>query len=429
MLAGPQTGMALAHDFEAMAASALARCDVLARCSEQPGQILRRFLSPPMEACHRFVRAWMEAAGMRVFVDRSGNLRGVYPAVNGEDAPRLILASHLDTVPNAGKYDGILGVMMGLALVEALDGRRLSFAIEVIGFSDEEGVRYGIPFIGSRALTGTLGPGHLARKDADGVLMAAALSDYGAAHPDAVEAILDPRARAYLEFHIEQGPVLEDADLPLGVVDAIVGQSRAAVTFRGQAGHAGTTPMHLRRDALAAAVQWLSAVEAEGRATAGLVATAGRIVCEPGATNVIPGVVRCSLDVRHAENALRQAAVDSMLAEARAIGARRQIEVDAAIELDQAAVALHPELTALCADAISAAGVSPLRMVSGAGHDAMILAPLLPSSMIFLRSPGGISHHPDEAVRAEDVAAGLRAGLTFLETGVSRFFATHQENR
>jgi allantoate deiminase len=421
-------GMALARDFEALAGTILARCEALSRCTEEPGQILRRLLSPPMEDCHRLIRVWMEAAGMRVFVDRAGNLHGLYPAASGEDAPRLLIASHLDTVPNAGRYDGILGVMMGLALVEALDGRRLPFAIEVIGFSDEEGVRYGIPFIGSRALAGTLGPGHLARKDASGVLMASALSDYAAVHPDAVEPILDPRARAYLEFHIEQGPVLEDADLALGVVEAIVGQSRAVVTFRGQAGHAGTTPMHLRRDALAAAVQWLSAVEAEACATAGLVATTGSITCEPGAANVIPGSVQCSLDVRHADDSLRRAAMEKMLADAQVIAVQRQIKAEIEIELDQAAVALHPALTALCADAISATGVPPLRMVSGAGHDAMILAPLLPSAMIFLRSPGGISHHPDEAVRADDVAAGLRAGLTFLESGASQFLNASRDN-
>jgi allantoate deiminase len=407
-------GAALAKSLETQAALALSRCAALARCTETPGQILRTFLSAPMEECHRLLRRWMEAAGMRVAVDRVGNLRGDY-AAREEPAAKLVIASHLDTVPNAGKYDGILGVVLGLALVEALEGRRLNYGIEVIGFSDEEGVRYGLPFIGSRALAGTLGPGHLARMDVNGVRMAKALSDYSTAHPEAIEAVPAPHTRGYLEFHIEQGPVLEEAGLALGVVNSIAGQSRAVVTFRGRAGHAGTTPMILRRDALAAAAEWLVAVEGEAAETAGLVTTTGRLLCEPGAANVIPGLVRCSLDVRHASDDVRLAALKKLLTRAESIAMRRQIEVEHTVEYDQAAVALDPALTTLAEEAVSVAGVQPTRMVSGAGHDAMILARRIPATMIFLRSPGGVSHHPDEAVTAEDVATALRAGLSFLD--------------
>ena len=413
-----------AQHFDAQAAVALARCKALSRFTEREGQILRTFLSPPMEDCHRLFAQWMKATGMHASVDRVGNLHGYYAAANeNPSTPRLILASHLDTVPDAGQYDGILGVVLGLALVEALHGRRLSFGIEVIGFSDEEGVRYGVPFIGSRAVIGTLGPGHLARKDANGVRMATALADYSAAHPDAIDAPLDARTRGYLEFHIEQGPVLEEENLPLGLVEGIAGQSRATVTFRGRAGHAGTTPMALRRDALAAAAEWLVTLEAAAQATPGLVATTGRILCEPGAVNVIPGLTRCSLDVRHASDDVRRAAVEKILASARTIAAGRQIAVEHVIELDQAAIALDTALIAIAEKAVVAAGVRPLRMVSGAGHDAMILAPHVPSAMIFLRSPGGISHHPDEEVHVEDVATALRAGLSFLD-----LFESHLES-
>jgi allantoate deiminase len=406
----------LAKSFDAQTDVALARCKALSRFTEQEGQILRTFLSPPMEDCHRLLRRWMEAAGLRVSVDRVGNLRGYYPSADeSASTPRLILASHLDTVPNAGKYDGILGVVLGLSLVEALHGRRLKFGIEVIGFSDEEGVRYGVPFIGSRALAGTLGPGHLARKDAAGILMASALGDYSAAHPEAEEPVLHPHTRGYLEFHIEQGPILENAGLALGVVEAIAGQSRATITFRGSAGHAGTTPMTLRRDPLAAAAEWLVSVEAMALVTPGLVATTGRINCEPGAANVIPGLARCSLDVRHASDEIRRTALEQMLASARAVAARRLIAVEHEVEHDQPAAALDPVLTVLAENAVQSAGVRPVRMVSGAGHDAMILAPHVASTMIFLRSPGGISHHPEESVLAEDVAMALRAGLSFLD--------------
>ena len=424
-----RTAITAAGLFDNHAAVVLARCQALSRFTERPGQILRTFLSLPMEECHRLVSHWMEAAGMRVSVDRVGNLRGYYAAAEeSASTPRLIIASHLDTVPNAGKYDGILGVVLSLSLIEALEGRRMNFGIEVISFSDEEGVRYGIPFIGSRALVGALKPAQLARKDANGIRMASALDEYASAHPEAVEPALHPQIRGYLEFHIEQGPVLEEKDLALGVVEAIAGQSRATVTFRGRAGHAGTTPMRLRTDSLTAAAEWLVAVEAAALATPGLVATTGFIACEPGAFNVIPGVTRCSLDVRHATDAIRTAALRDILAAADNIGARRQIAVEHIVEHDQAAVPLDPALTAIAEKSVHDAGSQPARMVSGAGHDAMIMAPHIPSAMIFLRSPGGISHHPDESVRAEDVATALRAGLSFLGRFESEYLSKNRES-
>jgi allantoate deiminase len=343
-----------------IAARTLARCDAIGECTEQHGQIIRTFLSPAMEASHLRVREWMWSAGMTVSVDRAGNLRGYYAASGElescEAAQRLIIGSHLDSVPNAGKYDGVLGVTIGIALVEALEGRRLGFGIEVIGFSDEEGVRYGLPFIGSRAVTGTLLPPHLARRDADGIAMYSALDRYASAHPEVMDAALHAHTRGYLEYHIEQGPVLEHAGLALGVVETVAGQSRATVTFRGMAGHAGTTPMFLRHDALTAAAEWMVEVESAASTMPGLVATTGKIMCEPGASNVIPGVVRCSLDVRHADDEIRQAAVRNFFATAEVIGRRREIEVEHVIEYEQAAVELDATLIALSDKALSGGG-------------------------------------------------------------------------
>ena len=397
-----------------LAETVLMRCDTLAACTDHDGIILRTFLSPAMERCNALVSSWMEDAGMHATLDTAGNLHGLY---EGEqpDAPRLLIASHLDTVPAAGKYDGILGVMLGLSLVESLQGRRMPFAIEVIGFSDEEGVRYGFPFIGSRALTGELEQSHLHALDADGIALSTALASFTAAHREAIPAKLPPLSSAYLEFHIEQGPVLDAANQALGVVHAIAGQSRATLTFQGRAGHAGTTPMHLRQDAMTAAAEWMLAVEVTARSMPGLVASTGRVTCEPGAVNIIPGLVRCSLDARSADDALRRKALQSILDAAQAIADRRKIQVSHTSDADQPTVLLDPALTRLAQHAVQQTQPATTTMVSGAGHDAMILAPHLPSAMIFLRSPGGTSHHPEEAVLPSDVAASLQAGMHFLQ--------------
>ncbi len=386
--------------FLSIAQTVVARCRTLAEFSEEPGFTTRTFLSEPMRAVHGCLRTWMESAGMTVAVDHAGNLRGYYAAARPA-APRLYIGSHLDTVPRAGAFDGILGVVLGVALVEILAGRRLTFEIEVVGFSEEEGVRFGVPFIGSRALVG----------DVDDALLASGVGDAIAAFgldPARVnEAQASPNALGYLEFHIEQGPVLDNLNLPLGVVEAIVGQTRGDVIFEGRANHAGTTPMNLRQDALVGASEWIGAVEREARATSGLVATVGRIEVSPGADNVIAGSARASLDVRHADDAVRRDAVSGLVDCAQHIAERRGLAVRWEPRLDQPAVVMDPSLMNL---------FPPMhRMTSGAGHDAMIMARRMPAAMLFLRSPGGISHHPDESVRVEDVAAALEAGTGFLE--------------
>jgi allantoate deiminase len=389
------------------------RCRMLAACSDEPGFTTRTFLSDSMRKVHGMMGVWMTAAGMDVRVDPAGNLRGVFAGAS-TDARRLLVGSHLDTVPHAGAFDGVLGVVMGVSLVESLHGRRLPYGIEVIGFSDEEGVRFGVPFIGSRALVGELDASLLAAQDPDGVSVAQAIRNFKLDPSRMADARADANPLGYLEFHIEQGPLLESADCPVAVVDRISGRTATDVTFVGAAGHAGTTPMSGRRDAVAGAAEWIGCVEALARGTKGLVATSGRIDAEPGAANVIAGRCRVTLDVRHADDTVRTAAVERLRLEAQEIGARRRLEIEWAPRLDQSAAAMDPQLVAVLARALDAAGAPMTVMSSGAGHDAMVLAAYMPAAMLFIRTPGGISHHPDESVNEGDVAVALATGMNFL---------------
>jgi allantoate deiminase len=383
------------------------RCRILAEFTEEPRFTTRTFLSEPMHAVHAQLREWMERAGMSVAVDPAGNIRGSYPSAR-PSAPRLLIGSHLDTVPRAGAFDGVLGVVLGIALVERLGGRRLPFALDVIGFSDEEGVRFGVPFIGSRALIG----------DIDAPLLATihdAIAEFGLDSDRIAEAQVNGDFLGYLEFHIEQGPVLDSLGLPLGVVESISGQTRASVVFEGTANHSGTTPMSHRRDALAGAAEWISAVESEARTVEGAVATVGRLDLSPGAANVIPGTATCTLDVRHPRDEVRERLFALLLQSAEHIAARRCLRVSSEQRLDEPTVEMDPALVRLLERAVAGSGHPVHRLSSGAGHDAMILARRMPAAMLFLRSPGGISHHPDETVLPEDVSAALDAGLRFLE--------------
>jgi allantoate deiminase len=406
-------------EVDARATEIVARCRALAACTDQPGVITRTFLSPAMRDAQALLADWMTQAGMTVRVDAAGNVRGAYPAVpaasTGGETATLVIGSHLDTVPCAGAFDGPLGVLVGVALVEALDGRRLPFAIEVIGFSEEEGVRFGVPFIGSRALAGTIDDHLLDTRDRDGVRVRDAIAGFGLDVANLAEAQVRPPHVGFLEFHIEQGPVLDDAGESLALVDAIAGQSRLEVAFTGVAAHAGTTPMRLRRDGLAAAAEWIAAVEREAHERPALVATVGRLQVEPGAGNVVAGRCLASLDVRHADDRVRGAAVDALRTAAQRIGAARGIDVAATLLLDQPAVPMDSTLLAALDHAGRRAGLVLRRMTSGAGHDAMVMARAMPAAMLFVRSPGGVSHHPDESVSGEDVAAALRVGLHALD--------------
>src|ERR1700761_7393515 len=335
----------------------IARCRYLAQFTEEPGQIRRTFLSPAMRDCMHAVQAWMTTAGMTAETDAAGNLRGRYA---GNTGPRLMIGSHLDTVPNSGAFDGMLGVMLGLALVESLDGEQLPFSIELVGFSEEEGVRYHFPFIGSRALVGRLDPELLTLKDGDGVLLADALTSFGLDPRQIPSCRVSEDVAGFLEFHIEQGIVLESEDLSLGVVQAIAGQNRAEITFTGRASHAGPTPMRLRKDAVAGAAEWVCEVERLALDTPGLVATVGDLRTHPGAGNIVAGQLRASLDVRHADDAVRHRAVQSLLASAEAIASRRGLTVASNMLMDQAAVAMDRDLCTMAREAMRGIGISPL---------------------------------------------------------------------
>jgi allantoate deiminase len=376
-----------------------------------------------MHRIHALIGAWTRAAGMSSYIDAAGNLRAVLPAANA-NAPRLLIGSHLDTVANAGPFDGILGVILAIALVEQIaeetraTSQPLPFTVEIIGFSEEEGVRFSKPFLGSLALIGQLDAATLALTDRKGVTVADAIHNFGLDPDELPSAIVDPTAFGYVEFHIEQGPVLESEGIPLAVVDAIAGQTRMTLIFTGQANHAGTTPMGpLRRDALAAAAEWIVELERYANATPGLVATVGKAESSSGAGNVIAGRFTATLDVRHPSDPIRHAAVTHFLAAAQASAKKRGCTVTHTTSIDQPAVPMASDLSALLAAAVArTTGSAPRFITSGAGHDAMIVARRVPAAILFLRSPGGLSHHPEESVAPADVAAALAAGVEFLHT-------------
>lgn len=392
----------------------IARCRKLASFSDDQGSTRRTFLSPPMRDCHREIARWLEPLDVPVKIDAAGNLRASYPA-SQSGAPTLLMGSHLDTVPNAGAFDGILGVVVAVSLLDALHGRRLPFGIEVVGFSEEEGVRFGVPFIGSRALVGRLDEALLNTQDGRGISVRKAIEEYGLNPGEIPQACLKGEHLGYIEFHIEQGPVLEELGQPLAAVESIAGQSRLEYTFLGCSNHAGTTPMHLRHDALAAAAEWITAVEHLARSVTGLVATVGKIEAKPGATNVIAGETRLTLDVRHGSDEIRITAVKDLIEQAHEIARRRGLTTHSNTLLEQRSVAMDPFLVAESERAIKKTGTAPHRMVSGAGHDAMILAEKIPATMIFLRTPGGISHDPSESVAVEDVEKAIECGLYLLD--------------
>lgn len=390
---------------------AIAECRQIATMSEEPGRITRRFLTPPTHEVHAHLRLRMESLGMAVHTDAAGNLRGRSP-VTGK---RLVIGSHIDTVPDAGAFDGVLGVVLALECVDLAREMGLELAFEVIAFSEEEGVRFGVPFLGSRAVAGRFDPALLALKDSADVSMEEAIRAYGLDPEQIPTAAIDSDTLGFVEIHIEQGPVLEAENLSVAAVTGIVGQSRLTIELTGQANHAGTTPMHLRKDALAGAAEWIGEVEKLARSIEGLVATVGKIVAAPNAANVLAGATLTTLDVRHLHDTTRQSAVNKLIELANAIAARRGLAIQCTPQMDQPAVTMDERLTAYLTDAMEAAGFPATRMASGAGHDAMVMAGRMPTAMLFLRSPGGISHNPAESVRTEDVEAVLHVMQGFLK--------------
>ena len=390
------------------ATQTLSLCARIASLTDVPSTITRPFLSPATAQVHTLLREEMHSLGMSVRTDSIGNLRGTLPGTNPHHT--LLLGSHIDTVPNAGPYDGILGVALPLALLHTLKAP-FRFNIELIAFSEEEGIRFKLPFIGSRALTGTLMQQDLARQDPAGTTIQQACTNFGLPPYDPQDCALTPGTFAFLECHIEQGPVLESLGLPLGIVSTIAGQSRFLITFTGQANHAGTTPMHLRKDALAAAAQFITTVETLARGRDSLVATVGIIHAQPGAANIIPGTATLTLDVRHPQDFSRAAAVHLLTQAAQTIATNRGLTVEITPTSEQSSVPMHPSLREALKNA---APPGTPEIPSGAGHDAMILAPQIPSAMLFLRTPAGLSHHPEESVSASDIEAALETLHNFL---------------
>ncbi len=414
--------------------------DELGGVSDELGQLTRTFLSPAMRRANALVGTWMRGVGLAVREDAVGNIIGRLEAcgakapesvavrqAGGGRKPRptktLLLGSHLDTVRDAGRFDGPLGVLLPIAVLAELKRRgvTLPFAVEVIGFAEEEGVRFSSAYLGSEGYAGRLNAKTLALRDDTGVSVRAALEKFGGgkfAPPKPVHRRSD--LLGYVEVHIEQGPVLETARLAVGVVSAIAGQSRFKLTWTGLAGHAGTTPMVLRRDALAGAAEFLTGVEMIARRTPGLVATVGALTVSPGAANVIPGQVVHALDVRHAKDAVRRAALMKIGRLATEIAERRGLERRWLRTQDNAAVACSPALSAELARSVQAVQGRSLALVSGAGHDGVVMSALAPVAMLFVRCRKGLSHHPDEHASPADLAVAVRVMVDFLERMAQR---------
>jgi allantoate deiminase len=387
----------------------MARCDELAGYTEDPGRITRSYGTPALAAARDVIGRWMRDAGLAVRVDAVGNLRGRRQG-SQPAAPALLLGSHLDSVRDAGRYDGPLGILIALEAVDHFChiAQPVPFPIEVIAFADEEGLRFQTTYLGSCALAGSFDAAFLDRVDENGVTLREAMKAFGG-DPEALAAtaLSAGAALGYLEVHIEQGPYLESVDTPVGVVTAISGQSRILAAFSGEAGHAGTVAMHLRRDPLPAAAEIVLAAENLARHTSGLLATVGTIEVTPGASNVIPGQVRFSIDVRHPEDADRADAVSRLERQVREVAASRSLAAEWRIARDHAAVRCDTALTTRLVQAVAAAGLPVERLPSGAGHDAVVMSEIVPVGMLFIRCAGGISHHPAESVATNDVATAI----------------------
>jgi allantoate deiminase len=371
------------------------RCDELGAISEEPGRLTRTFASAAMQRANNLVSFWMREAGMQTREDAAFNLLGRWDS-SRRAAKTFLLGSHLDTVRDAGKYDGPLGVLTAIAAVQCLRERgvELPFHIEVVGFSDEEGARYQTAYLGSSAFAGTLKRADLARIQE--------------------KHIVNARRRrneflGYAEVHIEQGPVLETKNLPVGVVTAIAGQSRISVEFHGVAGHAGTVPMNLRHDALAGAAELVLAAE-----RCGVTATVGKLEVAPGASNVIPGRATFTLDVRNQSDARRLAAVKFLRAKADAIAKRRGLKLIWTPVQENGAVQCDKKLTQILSNCVAKHGLKFFKLPSGAGHDAVVLSQICPVAMLFVRCKGGISHNPAESVTESDVRAAIEVLADFI---------------
>jgi allantoate deiminase len=396
-------------EFSDAAALVMARCEALGSLSQNPSCLDRRYLTEQHKLANQLTSGWMIEAGMTTWQDSVGNIWGRYTSAV-PNAPRLIIGSHLDTVPNGGKYDGMLGVVAPVTLMAMFsgEGRQFPFHIDIVGFCDEEGTRFGTTLLGSRALTGKWQDEWRRLKDEDGISLEDAMKNFGLDF-DAINSatIAQTDLLGYLELHIEQGPVLEQENLPVGVVNAIAGAKRFSLTVTGMAGHAGTVPMSMRHDALCASAEMILAVESISQQRPGVVATVGKIENAPNGVNVISGRCQFSLDIRSEEDPLRDAALAEILLKINDIAVLRNVELK--IEQTHSAPAVHCDsaLQNTLLKGVTEAGIVPKVLASGAGHDAMAMAEICPVAMLFTRCKGGISHHPAESITTDDVAASL----------------------
>jgi allantoate deiminase len=396
----------------------VARIDALAAISETPDNITRIFLTPEHRIAADMLIGWMQDVGMQAHLDAVGNVCARYEG-DRPGLPCLMLGSHYDTVRDAGRWDGPLGIITAIACVGDLNRRgvRLPFAIEIAAFADEEGVRYASTLLGSRAVAGTFVESALNNRDKQGVSMRDAMVAFGL-DPDHIGAAARAPAEvlAYLELHIEQGPVLEAQKLPVGVVTAISGATRLAVELHGMAGHAGTVPMAMRRDALAGACECIVAIEEFCRSDRGdLVGTVGYINAMPGATNVIPGLVSFTMDIRTSKDSYRKLAITDMVREIESIAKQRKLDLQINITHENRTVPCAPWLQKQIAAAIKAEGHRVFELPSGAGHDGMAMIDIADVAMLFVRCRGGISHNPAEHVETADADAGARVLLRVIE--------------
>lgn len=395
----------------------LHRCERLRKISADTGAYFRTYLTPEHRKAAEEIMGWMRAAGMPARMDSAGNVVGRFEGVS-PGMPAVVLGSHFDTVRDGGRYDGILGIATAIECIETLSNqkRRLPFALEVYGFADEEGARFPVSFIGSRAVTGSLKEKDLEKTDSSGVSLAEALQAFGLNPSRICEAARKPdELLAYLELHIEQGPRLEREELSVGAVTGIQGQTFLNCTFQGRAGHAGTVPMNMRRDALPGAAEAVLVVEKVAGGETDVVASVGKIAAEPGAGNVIPGRTLFSIDLRSPSDARRERAIQRIRENIEAIARQRKLTAEILPVLDQAAVSCDQYLTDIVLEACREITGHAFRMTSGAGHDAEVMSELVPVAMIFVRCKEGVSHHPDETVSEADVTAGYRTLRTTIE--------------
>lgn len=408
------TNLMTIHEAYSAAARVMTRCDVLAEISENKDGLTRVYLSAEHLRANACVSKWMQEAGMKVWQDAVGNICCRYESAP-PGAPALLLGSHLDTVRNAGRYDGILGVLSAIEIVQWLHDRqrRLPLSIEIIGFCDEEGTRFGITLLGSRGMTGMWLESWSTYSDVNGITVAEAMQNVGLDATKIREAVRNVNdIIAYLELHIEQGPCLEQEDLALGVVTAINGARRLNCCFTGEAGHAGTVPMIHRNDALVAAAEWIIFIEhATCEMDPQLVATVGTLSCLPGAVNVIPREVTMTLDARGPQDEQLENLLSTLLIQAQEIAKKRGLSFCANEYYRIAATACDAHLQQVLSQAVESVQGRSVRLPSGAGHDAIAIAERWPVGMLFVRNHRGISHHPKESVQTEDVALGIQAYL------------------